>query len=1115
MTGTVAGGPAEPSIHALGPLEARRGGEVVALGGRRQRVVLAALLLQRSRPVSADHLVELVWGAEVPPSAVGTLQAYLSRLRRALGDAVLARDGGGYRVHLGDGQLDIPRFELLVVEAEAATDAGDHAAAAHSYGRALALWRGDRFLGELGSEPFARAEATRLEQLRLHALRSRIDAELQLGHHDAVAAELDALVRTYPYDEHLLEQFMLATYRSGRPVAALQAYRTGARLLREEVGVEPGSRLRALEQRILQQDPSLSARMVEGARRAAATNPTNLRAVSTGFVGRQEEVRHLVGLLERSRLVTVVGPGGVGKTRLAIEACWELVASSPGGVWDVDLAPLTHPEHVARPLADALGLAHQAGPAGIQRIVQRLRGQRTVVLLDNCEHLLEPVRELVATLRDGCPELHVVTTTRELLGDEGDAILELQPLALPPAGPAEPAEVDETPSVRLFTDRAAAVVQGFRITAVNRAEIVATVRRLDGVPLAIELAAATLDVLTPRQLAERVTSGFPDLTALDPVDARHATLRATMDWSYDLLPSPAQHLLDRLAIFAGPWSEEAVTSVCAGPPLADDELTTSLAELVRRSLVAPADAGSDGTPRYRLLELVREYGLAHLTARGDLESARTRHLGYVTALVERAAEHLHDSEQARWFARLRDADAEIERALRTLERRGDIAALRRLVDGLWLWWYLDQRHDEATSWLARATEGRAPPAGLVAASALVLAERVETDGTRGVLALVDRALAAPTEGAAEAAMVSLLVGDALTAIPEGLEAAERHLTDAFSYFRAHGPAWAAGWATIRQVRVDGFLRADLRAASQRLARAMETLRAAGDLHLLAYGQLIVANMARLHGSLPAGLEAITEALVLYGELGIRSPFHECQHIEGSLLTELGRLDDAAHAWRGLRDDAARTGASGARFGAELGLAEVHARAGRYHEAGAILEAEYAARTDPDDVTTTGPILVLLAPVAAMLARTEDATARTRRLRDQAMATWGGSPVPWYQLRALLAAGEASLYVGDDRQATDLLEEAARRASDLEQPHRAAAAAEGLAVLAGKGGAHEEVVELLGAAYQLRDDTGAAAWSNVVERNTRLLRGARQQLGADAFTGAWGRGAVRGIAVLGG
>jgi predicted ATPase/DNA-binding SARP family transcriptional activator len=1115
MTATVAGGPATPSIHTLGPLEARRAGEPVALGGRRQRVVLAALLLQRSRPVSADHLVELVWGTEVPPSAVGTLQAYVSRLRRALGDAVIARDAAGYRVLLADGQLDIARFETLVADADAATDAGDPAAAVHGYARALGLWRGDRFLGELGSEPFARAEATRLEQLRLHAVRSRIDAELELGRHDAVTAELEALVRTHPYDEHLLEQLMLATYRSGRPVAALQAYRTGARLLREEVGVEPGSRLRALERRILHHDPSLGARAAEGARRAAATNPTNLRAVSTGFVGRREELQRLLGLVERSRLVTVVGPGGVGKTRLAVETCWELVSSSPGGVWDVDLAPLSDPDHAAKPLASALGIAHRAGPVGIQRIVQRLGGQPTVVLLDNCEHLLEPVRELVAELLDGCPELHVVTTTRELLGDEREALLELPPLALPPADAAEPTEVDDTPSVRLFADRAAAVVRGFRITAVNRDDVVTTVRRLDGVPLAIELAAATLDVLTPRQLAERVTRGFPDLAALDPVDTRHATLRATMDWSYDLLPTPAQHLLDRLAVFAGPWTEEAVTAVCAGPPLAADELPTSLGELVRRSLVTPADAGSDGTPRYRLLELVREYGLAHLTARGDLEAARTRHLDHVTYLVARAAEHLHDPEQARWYARLRDADAEIDRALRTLDRRGDVASLRGLVEGLWLWWYLDQRHDEATVWLGRATEGSDPPAGLVAAHALVLAERVETDGTRGVLALVDRALATSTDGPAEAAMVSLLVGDTLTAIPEGLEAAERHLTAAASYFRAHGPTWADGWATMRQVRVDGFLRADLRAAAARLARSMELLRAAGDLHLLAYGQLIVANMARLHGSLPEGLEAIAEALRLYGSLGIRSPLRECQHIEASLLTELGRLDDAAAAWGRLRDDAERTGANGARFGAELGLAEVHARAGRYHEADAILEAEYAARTDPDDATTTGPIVVLLAPVAALLARTDDDAARARRLRDEAMATWGTSPVPWYRLRALLAAGETSLHVGDDPEAADLLEEAARRASDLDQPHRAAAAAEAFAVLATGRGAHDEVVRLLGAAYQLRDDTGAAAWGYVVERNVRLLRDARRHLGADAFTGAWARGAERGVGILGG
>jgi predicted ATPase/DNA-binding SARP family transcriptional activator len=1102
--GAGAGADVQLALRALGPLDAQVDGVSVPLGGRRQRLVLAALLCARDRALTTDELIQAVWGDEAPPSAVGSLQAYLSRLRRLVGADLIGRDATGYHLQAAAGVVDVDDFVHDLEHADAARSGGDLAAVAAHCRTALGRWRGQRFLGELGAEPFAAAEAARLEGLRRQALRTRLDAELELGHHDAVVGELVAALHAEPFDEHLWGQLMVAHHRAGRPLDALLTYRRADRRLRDELGVEPGPRLRALEARILAQDPTLAARAGDVERRATAPHPTNLRDSRTSFVGREEELDALVARVATHRLVTVVGTGGVGKTRLAVEAGWRLLADVPGGVWDVDLAPIADPSTIARPLALALQVPYRAGEVGLARYAERLAGRPTILLLDNCEHQLAAVGALVTELLSRCGGLRIIATSQQPLGVEGEAVVPLAPLS-----------IEDGTALTLFADRARAVVPGFQVTAMNREATDEILRRVDGLPLAIELAAATLDLLTPRLLAERLADSIAELHEPGGADPRHATLHATIAWSYELLAEPVQRLFERLAVFAGPFDTAAAVAVGAGAPVAAEGIPAALTTLAHRSLVTPLAPPADGAPRWQLLEVVRTFGRARLDARDELETVRTRHLQHLCDLVDGAATHHHDAEQVHAVTTLREVDADLDVALRTAAERRDRVRLWSLVAGAWLWWYLDERHDDALLWLDRVATDEAVPPLLLAAGSLVHAVQLEDHHRELALVRAAGAVAgvAATGDRAERAHVRLLVGDALTWSPQRFDEAAGHLDAAAEHFARHGPTWAEGWALLRRIRVDGFRDADLVTARTRLGRAVERLEAAGDHQLLAYGRMIVANIARLHGTLGDGLAAIGEAIRSYDELGYVLPRRESRHLQALLLTELGRLDEAAASWRDQAVEAERTGSSTGRFFATLGLAEVAARRGDLVAASEMLGQTLGAADGLDDPAAIGPTLVVLTPVAGVLARSREEVDEVELLRDRLLAAWGDGPVPWHQVRAHLAVAEAALAVDDHDGAARHLDEAAAIASRVAQPHRLAEVAEGRAVLAAQGGDDRVALTLLGAAARLRADTGAAAWRHVAERSAVLQDEVHERLGAEAAMAAWQRGEREGAAVV--
>lgn len=1094
-----AGADAGGGLHllALGPLEAHVDGTPVTLGGRRQRVVLAALLCARDRPLTTDQLVQAVWGDEPPPSAMGSLQAYLSRLRRLLGPQLIVREAGGYNLRVAPGvvDVDVDAFERDLAKADADRSRGDLDAVASHCRAALARWRGERFLGELGAEPFAVGEAARLEGLRRHAFRTRIDAMLELGHHDTVVGELEASLHDEPYDEHVWAQMMIAYHRAGRPLDALQSYRRADRRLRDDLGIRPGRRLRDLEARILAQDPTLAARVGDRERHATAPHPTNLRDTGTSFVGRDDELDHLVEQLASHRLVTLVGTGGVGKTRLAIEAGWRMLPDVAGGVWDLDLAPIVDGSTIARPLALALEVPYRAGEAGLVRYAERIGDRPTLLLLDNCEHQLDAVGALASELLVRCPGLRVLATSQQALGLQGERTVPLAPLP-----------TEDGTALELFSDRTRAIVPGFQVTATNRAPIDEILRRLDGLPLAIELAAATLDLLTPQLLADRLAANFADLQDPGGTDPRHATLYATIDWSYGLLDESEQRLLERLAVLAGPFDEAAAVAVGTAAPVEAQRIPAALASLARRSLLSPAALAADGSPRWRLLEVVRVFGRSRLASRAELEPVRTRHLDHLCHLVATAAEHLHDREQHDAVARLRDVDADLDLALVTAAAGGDRARLWSLVEGAWLWWYLDERHDDALRWLDEVAADPDVPPPLLAAGALLHGVQLE-DTHRGQA--FERAVAAMArvdgaEARAGRAYVQLLVGDALTRSPQRYDEAADHLDAAIEHFARHGPAWAEGWALLRRIRVDGLRNADLAVATTRLTRATQRLEAAGDRQLLAYAQLITANIARLHGTLNEGLEVISAAIRSYEELGYVLPLREARHLEALLLTELGRLDEACARFRAQATEAEQTGSSTGQFFAALGLAEVQARRGELESASEVLDQLLAAE-DGDDPGVAGPLLVVLTPVAGLLARSREEVEKVVHLGSRLLAAWGDGPVPWHQVRAHLAVADAALAVGHRLQAARQLDEAAIIAARVEGPHYLAEVAEGRAALAAADGDDRAVLRLLGAAARLRAQTGATPWRHVDARNAALRDGAHARLGAEAARAAWQRG----------
>ncbi len=620
-------------LRFLGPVDVVADGVSVQLGGRLESTVLA-LIAMGDGPVSPERLIDEVWEDSPPVTARKTLQTYVWRLRQRLPAGAVERVAGGYVIG-ADAAVDISEFERLVVAGGDALARGAEQGARSAFAAAICLWRGAPFGGCVPT-PALRASAVRLDELRAAAVEGRLEAELHLGRHAEVIGDLEQYVRVAPLREHGWELLVVALSRCGRQADALRAYQRARAELIGQAGVEPGPALRALERDVLEQRPELvrpdrtaSWRMPV---RTAPSRAGRLPIPTTPLVGRHAEAQAVLSSLERHRLVTVTGVGGTGKTRLAIA-----VATSRASVEPVlfgDLSVVSTPSAVAHLLArtggvsaSRLSAAAGAGRHLVEELIDALADANVLFVVDNCEHVLEHCSEIVERMLAGCAGVRVLATSRERLGVAGEQLLPLGPLAVPgDDGIAADA-------VTLFVQRATEAYPDFEMTASNRAAVVEICRRLDGLPLALELAASRMSHLSPASIVDRLDRSLSVVAARGPRAGRHRSLQATLDWSYDLLSHDEQRLLGRLAVFAGRFDLQGIEACCMEPGLAASDAVELVGGLVDKSLVV-ADHTALCT-RYRLLETVRHYAEARLSASSDEDEMRAAHCEWCLVELER------------------------------------------------------------------------------------------------------------------------------------------------------------------------------------------------------------------------------------------------------------------------------------------------------------------------------------------------------------------------------------------------------------------------------------------------------------------------------------------------
>jgi predicted ATPase/DNA-binding SARP family transcriptional activator len=654
-------------FRILGPLEVLENGRLLDLGGHKQRALLAALLLEPNRVVSEGRLIEALWEDDPPQTARKALQVRVSQLRKALGKKRVETRFPGYLLRVEEGESDLERFQRL-----------------HEQGKqseALSLWRGPP-LADFACLRFAQSEIARLEELRLACIEERIEEDLAEGRHAQLVGELEALVAEHPLRERLRSQLMLSLYRSGRQAEALDVYRQARRLLVEDLGIEPSSELQELHRAILNHDASL---MVAREREPELRSRPSVPVSANRLIGRRSELRAVSDLLlGEARLVTVTGAGGSGKTRLALEVATRLEAEFGQRVYFIPLAPVPQAQLLPTTILSALGVSESASEPPLETLKRSLRARSLLLVLDNFEHLLQaapPLAELLA----GCPRLKLLVTSRAVLHLAGEHEYPLEPLPLKQA-------------IALFTERSCAVRPDF---SGQEPVLAAICTRLDCLPLALELAAARTRVLAPDELLGRLEDKL-ELLIGGPRDLapRQQTLRATIQWSYDLLDSQEQRLFARLAIFPGGATLEAAESVC------DADLNT-LQSLVEKSLLRRRGE------RFSMLETIREYAHAKLHDSGETKQIGRRHTGYFLSLAEAACAEPDWSGPAgvNWDVRLAAEHDNLRAALSFARDVGDKTLLLRLAGALGsrFWWHLGHLR-EGRWWLEQALVANAASA---------------------------------------------------------------------------------------------------------------------------------------------------------------------------------------------------------------------------------------------------------------------------------------------------------------------------------------------------------------------------------------------------------------------
>jgi predicted ATPase/DNA-binding SARP family transcriptional activator len=1032
-----------------------RDGRKVEVRESKVRALLAVLLLNLARPVPAGQLIDDLWGADLPVHPAGALQGKVSRLRQALeagepgSGALIAFRSSGYLLQAGDDALDERRFANLVNRAAAAIDLRDRT---ELLAEALRLWRGPA-LADFADEQFAQPAIARLAEQRLTALEDQAEARLALGEHSLLAGELSELVARHPLRERLRAAHMIAVYRSGRPAEAVRSYHELRGKLADDLGLDPGPNLAALYQAMLEQSPALQA--VPAPPTLAIRPRTNLPAMLTDLVGRAPAIAELHGLLRERRLVTLTGPGGVGKTRLAIETAAQSAAAFPDGAWLVEMAgpsPATALSPADEVLS-VLGIRNDSPVPPADLLGDALRDSRMLLVLDNCEHLIHQVAKLAARLLQSAPELRVMVTSREPLMISGEVIWAVPPLDLPgpDAGP-EPAALAGFSSVRLFTMRAEASAPGFRLNAGNAEAVAGLCRRLDGIPLALELAATRVRTLGVHELLARLDDRFR-LLATGHRDAppRQQTLWGVIDWSWELLTEPERIVLRRLAVMADGCELRAAEAICGE---ADLDVLALLSRLVDRSLVVIADQ-PDG-PRYRLLESVAAYSLRRLREAGEHRQVLRRHRQFYSDLAERAATRLRGYDQRSWLKALDVEAANLHAALGSAIPDGDTAALR-MANALAWYWLLSGRLAQARRTLEEAL---ALPGGTASERATAVAwhsgfatlagepprhggpplNEIDDPGTRALLQWFH-------------AFVASDFGDP--------SVAEAMLGDAVASFRATGDQWGMAAALSTRAKL-AMIRGD-NASAQRLAQqSLAIFRELGD----RWGQLQAiewlgaavaptdrARATRLH----------RDGLRMAEELGLWPQAADALSWLGRSALRAGDLGQARELLqRGMRLAAEQSYRPGQVF-AELGLGETARKEGKLDLAEThlhnVLRASQRTESEPD--------------VARVAAWSELGFIDEQRGQPAIARS--------YHLRSLAAA------------------------TKLGDPQAVAQALTGLAGVQALGGQAGRAAQLLGAAESARRSARASLSSGDSPDAQRITEVTRQALGKAAFDSEFEKG----------
>jgi predicted ATPase/DNA-binding SARP family transcriptional activator len=1044
----------------LGPMEVRLDGAPVRLPGTAERALLAQLLLSPGRTIPATMLVDRLWSeTALPVDPMNALQVRVSKLRRALkavgvGDAV-SREGVGYRATVDPSAVDALVFAERIrtaraAVANAADDGGVRPTHLQAYDDALALWRGDP-LSDFALEPWATAEAARLTELRLTAMTERAQAALTLGRHLEVVADLEPVVARDPTLESLAGMLMLALYRSGRQADALDVYTRTREVLDESLGLEPSVSLRALHERVLRQDATLGASpdLVPSPTTAASVAPaasvtmpahrsrgaedrpapTNLPTAVRRLIGRDAQLDSIAELLGGVRLLSLVGPGGAGKTSLALATVARVAADYPDGAFGVRLASVNAPDQVPVAVADALGMPMDGAVAGRDlqdRLVSFLQRRRMLLLLDNCEHVVDASAVLVDDVLGRCPGITVLTTSREALAVPDEVQVPVGPLETPPEG-TPPGEVLGYPAAQLFAERARAVRPGLTLDGESLVATGAITRALDGIPLAVELAAARLSALSPVEVAQRLADRFTLLTSgARTAEHRQQTLRATVDWSYQLLSETEQRVFDMLSVFQGGWTLTCADAVVGDPHGGPGAVLDTIGRLVEQSMVVVAPGRSS---RYRMLETLRQYAAERLQASGRAVELSRRHAAYFGTVVEQAEVALRGHEQRQTLRVLHEEQPNIRAALAFLGGPdGDRDAALRMAGSLGMFWHLG-RHLEGRQVLSRLVAG---PDGSPAARALALQAVSIVERPRGCLVH-------PSPRCAEAASESLRL------------------------FEELGDTWHAALSRVL-LAVEGVTGADPEGSRALLDAAEEQFGRDGD----PWGPAVI-GFVRMETAIKGGDPEVAVRVgrataaafrLLDDPWGLSATLY---HL-GWGLRQFGRYDEAARALEEAIDVARGAGLWNTAQWAMADLAVESVQVGNQDAARRLFDEAAAASREIGD----GAGEVLAGYGYGLLAQADRSWDEARRRYAAAVDGFVDLGTPVLQGVALAALGRCDEADGDTDTARTRYEEALGLGRRLGEPSVTASALEGLARLASAAGDRGAADALLLEAASIRE-----------------------------------------------